>query len=77
MRQIMVWLLVLCVAFNPYASMVFGGVEGAEVVSGQATFQQSGNITTITASNGTIVNYSSFNISQLDVGEFVQCPCST
>jgi filamentous hemagglutinin family protein len=48
------------------------GPEGAQVVNGQVTFQQTGLNTTITASNQAIINYSSFNIAQPEVVQFVQ-----
>ncbi|MGH7336832.1 MAG: hypothetical protein ACREI7_04585, partial [Myxococcota bacterium] len=38
-----------------------GEIAGEQVVSGTATFEQSGNITTITASDGAIINYSQFD----------------
>jgi filamentous hemagglutinin family protein len=59
-----------------YASGVFAGPEGAQVINGQVSFQQSGLNTTITASNKAIINYTSFDIARPEVVEFIQ-PSST
>src|SRR5262249_5675987 len=50
-------------------------VAGQQVVSGQATFDRSGNVTTIHASDGAIINYSQFNVWANEELHFVQ-PCS-
>jgi filamentous hemagglutinin family protein len=46
--------------------------QGQTVVAGSATFQQNGNYWTITAADGTIINYSSFDIAGLETVEFIQ-----
>jgi len=47
-------------------------IAGQQVVSGTATFDQSGTTTTITASDGAIINYSQFNIPQNEQFHFIQ-----
>ncbi|TMA24375.1 MAG: hypothetical protein E6J87_23990 [Deltaproteobacteria bacterium] len=47
-------------------------VAGQQVVSGQATFDQSGNVTTIHASDGAIIDYSRFNVWSNEELHFVQ-----
>jgi fibronectin-binding autotransporter adhesin len=59
-----------------YASGAFAGPEGAQVINGQVSFQQSGLNTTITASNKAIINYTSFDIARPEIVEFIQ-PSST
>jgi filamentous hemagglutinin family protein len=53
-------------------SVAPAGPEGAQVVHGQVSFEQSGLNTVITASDKSIVNYSSFNIARPETVEFVQ-----
>jgi filamentous hemagglutinin family protein len=48
------------------------GPEGAKVVNGEVSFQQSGYNTTITASDKAIINYSSFDIAKPEIVEFIQ-----
>ena len=47
-------------------------IAGEQVVSGTATFEQSGNVTTIHASDGAIINYSQFDIWANEELHFVQ-----
>ncbi len=47
-------------------------IAGEQVVSGTATFDQSGNIITITASDGAIINYSQFGVLASEEMHFVQ-----
>jgi filamentous hemagglutinin family protein len=58
--------------FIPSNSAVFAGPEGAEVIHGRVSFQQNGLNTVITASDKSIVNYKSFNISRPEAVQFVQ-----
>src|SRR5262249_9148300 len=37
-------------------------IAGQQVITGEATFDKSGNITTIRAADGTIINYSQFDV---------------
>ena len=71
-RQNRAWLMLFCVMLNFHVPLAMAGPEGAQIVNGQVTFEQSGLNTTITASNRAIINYSSFNIGQPEVVQFVQ-----
>ena len=71
-RQNRAFLMLLCIMLNLCVPLAVAGPEGAQVASGQVTFQQSGLNTTITASDKAIVNYSSFDIAQPEVVRFVQ-----
>ena len=71
-RQSIVCFLTCCMFFNTSLPIVLAGPEGAQVVNGQVTFQQSGYNTTITASDRSIVNYSSFDIARPEMVEFIQ-----
>jgi filamentous hemagglutinin family protein len=53
-------------------SIILAGPEDAQVVNGQVSFQQSGSNTTITASDQSIINYSSFDIAKPEVVQFIQ-----
>ncbi len=48
------------------------GPEGAKVVQGNASINRQGNHTLIRASNGSIINYSSFNLNAKESVRFVQ-----
>lgn len=54
----------------------WAGPEGERVVAGNATFRRSGPLTSITASNGAVINYHSFNIGPMETVRFIQ-PSST
>jgi filamentous hemagglutinin family protein len=58
--------------FNTLVSLVIAGPEGAQVVNGQVSIQQSGSNTAITASDKAIINYSSFDITQPETVRFIQ-----
>jgi filamentous hemagglutinin family protein len=58
--------------FNTSLSVALAGPEGAQVVNGQVSFQQSGYNTTITASDRSIINYSSFDIARPETVQFIQ-----
>jgi len=72
LRRIVVFSLVCCMFFNTSLQLALAGPEGAQVVNGQVTFQQNGYNTTITASDQSIINYSSFDIAQPEVVQFIQ-----
>ncbi|MHC4157626.1 MAG: two-partner secretion domain-containing protein, partial [Planctomycetota bacterium] len=72
LRHIIVYFLVCCILFNTSPSAVLAGPEGAQVVNGQVSFQQSGYNTTITASDQSIINYSSFDIARPEIVQFIQ-----
>ncbi len=46
--------------------------HGGHVVSGSGSIQQNGNVTTIQAGNGAIINYTSFNIGKGESVNFIQ-----
>lgn len=54
------------------AAPVWAGPEGQRVVAGSATFARQGAVTTITAANKTIINYSGFNIGGHETVRFIQ-----
>ncbi|MFT5422320.1 MAG: filamentous hemagglutinin family protein [Phycisphaerales bacterium] len=54
------------------AGVAAAGPDGAVVTSGSASFANNGSTTTITASDGTIINYNSFNIGSTETVQFVQ-----
>ncbi|MBI1889069.1 MAG: filamentous hemagglutinin N-terminal domain-containing protein [Burkholderiales bacterium] len=45
---------------------------GAQVVSGNASFSQQGNVLTVTNSNGTIINWQNFSIGANEITRFIQ-----
>jgi len=67
-----VYLPILFLFLSCSVSAVSAGPEGAQVVNGQVTIQQSGNNTAITASDKAIINYSSFDITQPETVRFIQ-----
>ncbi len=71
-KQVIVYFLVCCMFFNSSLPVVLAGPEGAQVENGQVTFQQSGNNTVITASDQSIINYTSFDIARPEVVQFIQ-----
>jgi len=71
-RKTIVYFLVCYMFFNTSLPVVLAGMEGAQVVNGQVSFQQSGYNTTITASDKSIINYSSFDIARPEIVEFIQ-----
>ena len=65
--------MLLCfILLSMPVSTAMGGPEGAAVVNGQVSIQQSGYNTTITASDRAIINYSSFDIARAETVQFVQ-----
>ena len=68
----LVYFLTCCMFFNTSLSVVLAGQEGAQVINGQVSFQQSGYNTTITASDKSIINYSSFDIARPEIVQFIQ-----
>ncbi len=55
----------------------WAGPEGQQVVAGSATFARNGALTTITAANKTIINYSGFNIAGHETVRFIQPDASS
>ncbi len=64
--------MMCCVFINTLFSVALAGPEGAQVINGQVSIQQSGYNTTITASDKSIINYSSFDIARPEIVEFIQ-----
>ncbi len=54
------------------ASLAHAGPEGEQVTHGSATFQRQGGVTTITASDKTIIQYHQFNVPAGETVRFVQ-----
>ncbi|MBL9031637.1 MAG: filamentous hemagglutinin N-terminal domain-containing protein, partial [Phycisphaerae bacterium] len=54
------------------ASAAFAGPDGPSVVRGQATIQQNGRNTVITAGNNAVINYQSFSIGASESVRFIQ-----
>jgi len=50
----------------------WAGPQGARVIRGDVKFNRTGDLTVITASNGSIINYSRFDILRQETVEFVQ-----
>ncbi len=71
-KSTIVYFLTCCMFFNTSLSVVLAGPEGAQVVNGQVSFQQSGYNTTITASDKSIINYSGFDIARPEIVQFIQ-----
>ncbi len=71
-RRVIIYFSMCCLIFNGALSVTLAGPEGAEVVHGQVSFQQSGLNTTIHASDKSIINYKSFDIARPEVVQFVQ-----
>ena len=71
-----VFFLMCFLFFIASVSVVTAGPEGAQVVNGQVSIQQSGSNTAITASDKAIINYSSFDIASPETVQFIQ-PGST
>jgi filamentous hemagglutinin family protein len=63
---------VVVVGLHLFGAASLAGPEGAAVVHGTATFQQSGNYTAIQASDRAIINYQSFDIARPETVEFMQ-----
>ncbi|MHC4388062.1 MAG: filamentous hemagglutinin N-terminal domain-containing protein, partial [Planctomycetota bacterium] len=72
-RYIIIYLLIYCMIFNVSLPVVLAGPVNPTVVEGAATFEQSGNTTTITtATNQTIINYDSFDVFSYETANFMQ-----
>lgn len=65
------WLLVGG-AMVAVASTIYAAPSGEQVVRGNVQFSRDGAITRITASNGAIINYRSFNIGAGETVQFIQ-----
>jgi filamentous hemagglutinin family protein len=72
LKRFITYILICCMLFNVPASVVLAGPEGAEVIHGQVSLQQSGLNTVIHASDKAIINYTSFDIARPEVVQFIQ-----
>ena len=54
------------------APIAWAGPEGEQVVNGDVSFSRQGDLTQINASDGSIINYSSFNILSQETVQFIQ-----
>ena len=57
--------------------IVLAAPQGAEVVNGQASISQQGDLTQITAGNNAIINYNSFDIASHETVQFIQPSASS
>ncbi len=71
-QRVIAYFLMCSIFLNTSLPVALAGPEGAQVVNGQVSFQQSGNNTTITASDKAIINYTSFDIARLEAVRFIQ-----
>ncbi|UCG48748.1 MAG: filamentous hemagglutinin N-terminal domain-containing protein, partial [Phycisphaerales bacterium] len=71
-KRVIGWIFACCMFLSVFVSVSAGGPEGAQVVNGQVSFQQSGLNTVISASDRAIINYSSFDIARPEVVQFIQ-----
>ncbi|MBN2844162.1 MAG: filamentous hemagglutinin N-terminal domain-containing protein, partial [Sedimentisphaerales bacterium] len=53
-------------------SWSYAGPQGEQVVAGDVSFDRNGNLTEITASHNSIINYDSFNIGSDETVRFIQ-----
>ncbi len=53
-------------------SWSYAGPQGEQVVAGDVSFERNGNLTEITASHNSIINYDSFNIGSDETVRFIQ-----
>ncbi|MBC8470902.1 MAG: filamentous hemagglutinin N-terminal domain-containing protein [Planctomycetes bacterium] len=72
LRRFITYILICCMLFNLPASVVLAGPEGAEVIHGQVSLQQSGLNTVIHASDKSVINYTSFDIARPEIVQFIQ-----
>jgi len=54
------------------SATALGDPQGGQVVAGSATIKKDGSTTVITAANGTIINFQSFNVRSNEVVQFIQ-----
>ena len=72
LRIVCVCTFVIGTMLSVFLPTTQAGPEGAQVVHGDVSFSQSGNTTSITASDKSIINYSSFDIAKPEIVEFIQ-----
>ena len=64
--------LIFVIFLNISLPVTWAGPEGAQVINGNVSIQQSAYNTTITASDKAIINYSSFDIARPETVQFIQ-----
>lgn len=64
--------LAMTVCPSAWMAPALAGPEGAKVAHGAASINRAGDVTTIVASDRTVINYSSFNIASHETVRFVQ-----
>lgn len=69
LRLLVSWLLFCLLTLPPVA---WANPTGGEVAYGSATFDNNGNILTITNSNGTVINWQDFSIQSGELTRFIQ-----
>ncbi len=69
LSQLLAMLLVVQPLLTPLA---LAAPEGAEVVQGNVTFESAGPVTTIHASDRSVINYSGFDIAGHETVRFIQ-----
>jgi filamentous hemagglutinin family protein len=65
-------MLAACYLTGPAVQMAHAAPTLPQVVNGQATFNQQGNVFSITNTPGTIINWQSFNIGAGEMTRFIQ-----
>lgn len=75
-EQAIAFFLIYVLCLDLLVSITWAGPEGAQVINGKVSIQQSAHNTTITASDKAIINYNSFDIPQSETVRFIQ-PGST
>lgn len=69
--------MILFLTANAIAAPAFSNPLNPTVVNGSANFSQSGNVLTVTNSNGAIINWNRFSISAGETTQFVQPSASS
>jgi filamentous hemagglutinin family protein len=64
--------LLVAAALSGLAPRAFAGPASPQVVAGQASFAQQGNVFSITSTPNTIINWASFSVNQGEVARFIQ-----
>ncbi|NQT20981.1 MAG: filamentous hemagglutinin N-terminal domain-containing protein, partial [Planctomycetes bacterium] len=71
-KQFVCLVAVSIIALHPLPQLALADPEGEQVVQGQVNFNRDGNLTVITASNNSIINYQGFGIQTQETVQFVQ-----
>lgn len=71
-RRVVAWAASLTAVSMIQSALAGRNIQVDRVVRGTATFSSNGSLTTITASNRAVINYSQFNIASGEAVQFVQ-----